>query len=69
MTLPTPPERYSSNIEAQRNRLIQDCDLQNLKRRSDLDLVSGARIILTSPNGSRWALTVDNAGTLAAVAA
>lgn len=67
MTLPEPPVRYSRENEAQRNRTLVEADSRNLKRQSDIQMVSGARLILISPDGSRWSVTVSDAGTLAAV--
>ena len=43
--------------------IIERADKQNLKRGQDLE-VGGGRLILTSPNGTRYEVTVDNAGTL-----
>lgn len=67
MTLPNTPERYNQTVEAERNRSLEAADRQNLKRQSDVELVSGARLILRSPDGTRWNITVGDDGTLAAV--
>lgn len=67
MTLPTPPERYTQTVESERNRTIENADKQNLKRQQDVEFVSGARLILRSPNGTRFNITVANDGTLSAV--
>lgn len=68
MNLPAPPERYSQASERQRNVILSQADGQNLKRNTDIDFASGAKLILHSPNGSRWNITVNNAGVIAAVA-
>ena len=68
MTLPNTPERYNQTVEAERNRALEAADRQNIKRQADIELVSGAKLILLSPDGTRWNITVANDGTLAAVA-
>lgn len=67
MRLPMPPGTYRREVEIERNRQIELADLENLKANRDVDPGLG-RIILTSPNGTRYALTVSDAGVLSAVA-
>lgn len=67
MRLPLPPPSYRRDAELERNRQIELADLENLKSNRDIDPGFG-RIILTSPDGTRYALTVSNTGTLSAVA-
>jgi len=67
MRLPVPPVRYDPAMEAQRNATLEMMDAQSLKRGVDLELV-GTRLILRSPDGSRWSVTVDDAGVLSATA-
>jgi hypothetical protein len=42
-----------------------EADRDNFKRGGDVELDAG-RIILRSPDGARWALTVSNAGVVGA---
>ena len=42
---------------------LESADAQNLKRGYDVEMNAG-RVILTSPNGTRYALAVSNAGVL-----
>ncbi|MEN6642579.1 MAG: hypothetical protein ABFE08_09045 [Armatimonadia bacterium] len=65
MILPSPPERYTRGVEAERNRAIAAADRDNVKRGTDMDMDRG-RVILRSPDGGRWALKVDNAGAVTA---
>lgn len=44
-------------------------DERNRKVGQDVRLLVGERIILKSPDGSRWAIEVDNAGALSTTAA
>lgn len=67
VNLPVPPPRYDATSEGQRNLAIEKA----LGR----VFVSGERIeagvpgvVLTAPNGTRWLLTVSNAGVLGATA-
>lgn len=68
MRLPTPQPRYDMRTEAARNRQIEQSDAENHKRNRDIE-VGRARVILTSPNGTRYALVVSNTGALSTVAA
>lgn len=68
MKLPTPPLQYNPVIEAQRNQLLEQADIQNHKRLADLEIVAPQRLILRSPNGTRYVISVDNSGTLSATA-
>lgn len=67
MKLPDPPNRYIQSTESVRNRLLAQADNENHKRGRDIEVGQG-RVILTSPNGTRYALVVSNAGVLSTVA-
>jgi hypothetical protein len=66
MRLPNPPQDYSSSIERERNRAIESADALNLKKLQDVEFVEGARLILRSPNGTRYSITVSNLGVITA---
>lgn len=68
MKLPTPPAKYDPVIEAQRNALLEQADARTLKRVADVEIKTPQRLILFSPDGNRWVITVDNAGVLSATA-
>lgn len=59
MKLPRSGDRTITEIARQ----VELADAMNYKRDRDLE-IGDNRVILTSPNGSRYALTVDNAGVL-----
>lgn len=65
MKLPAPSDRYDANREADRNRLLEAADRGNHKRGRDI-YVSPGRLLLVSPNGSVYNVTVDNSGALSA---
>lgn len=64
ITLPNPPLQYEPSAESQRNQLIEQADNMNHKRGADVELGREERIIMRSPDGSRWAISVSNAGAL-----
>lgn len=67
MNLPVAPPKYSQQDQANVRYVVRMADSQNFKRGRDVELVE-ERLILSSPDGSRWAISVDNAGVLSAVA-
>lgn len=67
MKLPQQPLIYSRGVEQERNRSLELADKQNFKRNQDVELVDN-RLILRSPDGTRWSITVDNAGVISATA-
>ena len=64
LTLPQPPANYSGLHETRRDAELKRADLENHKKTADLEVGERRRIILTAPNGLRFAVSVDNAGTL-----
>tara|TARA_S200000501_G_scaffold84281_2_gene76850 strand:- start:7736 stop:7945 length:210 start_codon:yes stop_codon:yes gene_type:complete len=68
MILQPPPENYDTIFEIERNRELESQDALNRKKQQDLEIVSNERLILSSPNGTRYSLTVDNSGVLSATA-
>lgn len=67
MKLPAPSNAYSRADQQEVRRQVELEDQQNHKRNRDVELGVG-RLILTSPNGTRYAITVSNAGVISAVA-
>jgi hypothetical protein len=65
MKLPSPSPRYEATREADRNRRIEQADLENHKRGRDLYVAPG-RLLLTSPDGTVYEVKVDNTGALSA---
>jgi len=61
------PAEYAQQAENQFRSLLERELASVLRSDRDVELVT-TRIILRSPNGSRWALTVSNAGALSATA-
>lgn len=63
MKLPLPPKTYDPRDQAQFRATIEQADQQNLKRG-----VSEAQVLLSSPNGTVWVVTVTDAGVPQVVA-
>lgn len=61
MNLPRPGPAYSAENEAQARTMIVQEDRRNRKR-GDLEVTTDERFIMTSPDGTRWAMGVSNAG-------
>ena len=70
MNLPPIPLRLADvpRVVAQWKRQLEQADAQNRKTTSDVELANGARVIVTSPNGTRYAVQVSDAGVLFTVA-
>lgn len=60
---------YTPRDQQELRNEIEARDALNLKKNQHAELVSGAYWVLTSPNGTRYYLTVDNSGVLAATPA
>lgn len=67
MNLPQPGPQYDVRNEAQTRQSIEAADKQNRKSLQDVE-IGRQRLILKSPDGSRWSITVDNLGALSATA-
>lgn len=65
MSGPRAPSGYDARWAAELKRDIERRDAQNHKRGRDVE-VGEARLILTSPNGTRFSITVSNAGAITA---
>ena len=63
MRLPTAPREYDTFYESQKSLLLTQADQMNHKKRQDVE-IGETRLILTSPDGSRFSVTVDNSGNL-----
>jgi hypothetical protein len=65
MILPEAQRSYDFVQENQRNNLIEQADNLNRKKNQDIELRS-ERLILQSPDGTRFNITVANDGTISA---
>lgn len=68
MKLPTPPAAYDMRTESRRNAELEREDRRNRKTDVDVEIAAGQRLILRSPNGTRYSITVSNTGVISATA-
>lgn len=62
ISLPNPSPRYEQQWANALRDEIERAFKQVYARREHLELVEPQQLILRSPDGTRWALGVDNAG-------
>lgn len=67
MRLPRPPDTYDVRDQAETRSIVERAFGSVHKRGEDVE-VGDARLILKSPNGARWSITVSDAGVLGATA-
>ena len=67
MILPVPAQSYDRTTATQTNLILEQADYLNHKRNQDIEVGDG-RVILKSPNGTRYQIAVDNSGNLTASA-
>ena len=66
--LARPRDNYDLESEVNRNLTLEQADRANFKHFEDIDLANNERLILVSPNGTRYSVTVDNSGNLGTTA-
>jgi len=64
MILPNPPGTYLQAYFAPVLQQIARLLTTSYQKGSDVELNSDQRLIIVSPNGTRYQITVDNSGTL-----
>lgn len=65
MKLPAPSMRYEPSRESERNRQLEQADLENHKRGRDV-YISPGRLFMTAPNGEVWNINVNETGQITA---
>lgn len=68
LRLARPRDNYDLESEVNRNLMLEQADRGNFKHFEDIDLANNERLILVSPNGTRYSVTVDNSGNLGTTA-
>lgn len=67
LILPQAGPIYSQRDFVRRDVALREADRLNHKKNEDIEVGYG-RIIIRSPDGNRWVITVDNAGAISATA-
>lgn len=68
MSLLRAPNAYSREDQDRLRTELDKMDAKSRKAGQDVEVAGSERLILSSPNGSRWDIQVSNAGALSAVA-
>lgn len=68
MNLGRAPSRYEPGFLDATLAEVEAADRQNHKRDRDVQIVGGRRLVLASPDGTLWSITVSNAGVVGATA-
>ena len=63
MRLPRSGRAYDAAADDRKSQIIEAADRSNHKRGQDVE-VGAARLILTAPNGTRYSVSVSNAGAI-----
>ncbi len=64
MILPSPPTAYRQAFFASVLQQIARLLTTSYQKNADIELTPEQRLILRSPNGTRYAITVDDAGNV-----
>lgn len=67
LKLPLAPAQWNRDYQTRLNQTMEIEDVKNRKLGTDID-VGANHLILKSPNGARWLITVSNAGAVGATA-
>ena len=68
LRLAPPSDAYIRADETNRNLSLEMADRANFQHFEDVDLANNERLILVSSNGTRYSVTVSDAGTLGTTA-
>ena len=62
--LPEPRPDYDRQAEIFKNIAMEEADRSNFKHFEDVDLANNERLIIMSADGTRWIITVSDAGVV-----
>jgi hypothetical protein len=68
LVLPEPRQEYDRQALIFNNIAMEEADRSNFKHFEDIDFANNERLILVSANGTRYSVTVTNAGVLGTTA-
>jgi hypothetical protein len=68
LRLSPPQDGYDREQETARNISLENADRSNFKHFEDVDLANNERLILVSADGTRYSVTVTDAGVLGTTA-
>jgi hypothetical protein len=68
MSLPRPADKYDQRWAAENNRQMELQLAMTHRKGTDIEMGQSERLILRSPDGTRWSITVSNAGAITTTA-
>jgi hypothetical protein len=68
LKVPAPTTNWSPAYQIRVNQSLESNDITNRKKGSDIELFP-EKLILRSPSGARWVITVSDTGVVGATAA
>ena len=68
LRLPQPILQWSPTYQLRVNQTLEANDVTVQHKQADYEIAPKSRLIMHSPNGARWSITVSNTGTIAATA-
>ena len=67
LKVPSPTTSWSAPYQTRVNQALESNDITNRKKGTDIEL-DADKLIIRSPNGGRWQITVSDAGVVGATA-
>tara|TARA_B100000949_G_scaffold13795_1_gene10565 strand:- start:2023 stop:2268 length:246 start_codon:yes stop_codon:yes gene_type:complete len=64
LRLPEPRDEYNRDAMIFNNIALEEADRSNFKHFEDVDLANNERLIIRSADGTRWIVTVSDAGVV-----
>lgn len=61
-----PVGKFTEDVQRTWERVLREADRLNFKRNQDIELDADTRLVIQSPNGTRYRLFVDDSGNLEA---
>jgi hypothetical protein len=68
LNVPSPSSTWTPAYQIRVNQALESNDITNRKKNTDIELGLAEKLILRSPDGARWQITVSNTGVLGATA-
>jgi len=69
LALVKPPLHYDQTHQIRMKQILETEDLHNRKKGTDVELGPNEKLVVRSPSGARWQITVSDAGVITATAA
>jgi hypothetical protein len=66
LNLPNPPASYDRTYMGRLLAELNKRDVNTRKANTDVEIAGEQRLILSSPDGTRWSITVSNVGAISA---